>query len=110
MKNTFIIIVCCLVATWGLAQRGPDRTLAMSSNISAITQNELTGTIVIKEGENIHGISGDTKEEKWKITKDDIGGVDVLAAIADPDLLNLVKKKEPIKSVPGTPYLEGLIN
>src|SRR6478609_5849692 len=110
MKNTFIIIVCCLVTTWGLAQRGPDRTLAMGSNISAITQNELTGTIVIKEGENIHGISGDTKEEKWKITQDDIGGVDVLAAIADPDLLNFVKKKDPIKSVPGTPYIEGLIN
>lgn len=111
MRKTFIIIVLCnLIATWALAQRGPDRTLAMGNNISAITQSELTGTIVIKEGENIRGIDADTKTEKWKVTKDEIGGVNVLEALADPDLLNFVKKKESIKAVPRTPYIEGLIN
>jgi outer membrane protein assembly factor BamB len=109
-KFFFITILCCLVAPLTIAQRGPDRTLAMGNNISAITQSELTGTIVIKEGENIRGIDADAKTEKWKVTKDEIGGASVLDVLADPDMLNFIKKKESIKAVPGTPYIEGLIN
>lgn len=111
MKKTLIItILCGLIGPLTIAQRGPDRTLAMENSISAIAQCELTGTIVIKEGENIHGIDADTKTEKWKVTKDEIGGANVLEVLSDPNMLNFVKKKESINAVPGTPYIEGLIN
>ena len=51
------------------AQRNFDSVIETESNIQDLVQNEITGVIVIKVGSTIQGISAETKQQVWKLTR-----------------------------------------
>lgn len=110
MKRILFSVAMAVLSTFCYAQRAANSVISMEKNITELTQNQLTGVVLVKEGENIHGIDSETNAKLWSITEDQIGKSSASDILNDTDLLNFVKDKQSLKTVPGTPFVEGIIN
>jgi hypothetical protein len=57
MKKITMVLFLTLLSGTGFAQRVADEVLKMNSKIEDLTQNAITGIIVVKEGNIVKGIS-----------------------------------------------------
>lgn len=111
MKKITMVLFMTLVGYSGFSQRVADKVLKMNSKIEDLTQNTITGIIVIKEGNVVKGISPETKTEIWSFDADKIvGSVAALETLSKVDTDNLFASKRILKPIEGTPYVEALVN
>ena len=114
MKKITMVLFLTLVGYTGFAQRVADEVLKMNSKIEDLTQNVITGIIVVKEGNVVKGISPETKAEVWSFDADKaIGTVTALETFDKLDKLstdNLFASKRILKPIDGTPFVEALVN
>ncbi|MFN4151053.1 MAG: hypothetical protein ACK4IX_08910, partial [Candidatus Sericytochromatia bacterium] len=83
----------------------------MNSKIEDLTQNAITGIIVVKEGNVVRGISPETKAEVWSFDADKVvGNVSALETLSNVDTDNLFASKRILKPIDGTVYVEALVN
>jgi hypothetical protein len=113
MKKIMIMLFLTLGCT-GFAQRVADEVLKMNSKIEDLTQNSITGIIVVKEGNVVKGISPETKKELWSFDADkELGKTTALETFNNVDLNadanTLFASKRILKSIDGTPYIEALV-
>ena len=110
--NKKLLLMACLVLfnIQGFAQRNPDAIIKMDGNIQDLAQNDITGVIVIKEGATIKGISSETKQLAWTLTKEDFGTASWKDVLVDPEFGKVFSDKRPLTPVPNSPYMEAYIN
>jgi hypothetical protein len=101
LKNIFILLSLIFIAHTSIGQRGPSKTIKTPSEITLITQNQVSGTIVIKEGDNLRGIDPASKAEVWTTKLDkSIKNTSVFADIT----------ADKLTEIPNTPFHEGIVN
>jgi outer membrane protein assembly factor BamB len=105
--TTFFLIACSFVS---FAQRTFDSVIETEGNIQELVQNEITGVVVIKVGSTVQGISSETKQPVWKLTKSDFGATSIKDMLSDPEFGSLFKEKPQLTSVPNSPYVEAFID
>ncbi|PWK28542.1 putative pyrroloquinoline-quinone binding quinoprotein [Arcicella aurantiaca] len=106
--TTLLLLLFLSLSTF--AQRTFDSVIEAEGNIQDLVQNEITGVIVIKVGSTIQGINAETKQQVWKLTKDDFGGASVKDILSDPEFGKIFKEKKELTSVPNSPYVEAFVN
>ncbi len=106
-----MVLFLTLVSYAGFSQRVADEVLKMNSKIEDLTQNAITGIIVVKEGNIVKGINPETKAEVWSFDADKtVGDVSALETLSKADTDNLFASKRILKPIDGTPYVEALVN
>lgn len=111
MKKITMVLFMTLVGYTGFSQRVADEVLKMNSKIEDLTQNSITGIIVVKEGNVVKGISPETKTEIWSFDADKtVGSVTALETFSKVDTDNLFASKRILNPIEGTPYIEALVN
>ncbi|MDR7371956.1 PQQ-binding-like beta-propeller repeat protein [Flavobacterium aquidurense] len=111
MKKITMVLFLSLVSYAGFSQRVADEVLKMNSKIEDLTQNTITGIIVVKEGNIVKGISPETKAVVWSFDADkSVGDVTALETLSKVDTDNLFASKRILKPIDGTPYVEALVN
>jgi len=106
-----MVLFMTLVGYTGFSQRTADEVLKMNSKIEDLTQNPITGVIVVKEGNIVKGINPETKTEVWSFDADKtVGSATTLEALSKVDTDNLFASKRILKPIDGTPYIEALVN
>ncbi|WP_264553526.1 PQQ-like beta-propeller repeat protein [Flavobacterium sp. N2038] len=117
MKKITMLLFLALASYSGFAQRTADEVLKMNSKIEDLTQNVITGIIVVKEGNIVKGISPETKAEVWSFDADkNVGTVttmetlNMLDAQSKLDVETMFASKRILKPIEGTPYVEALVN
>ena len=111
MKKITMVLFMTLVGYTGFSQRTADEVLKMNSKIEDLTQNPITGVIVVKEGNIVKGINPETKTEVWSFDADKtVGSATTLEALSKVDTDNLFASKRILKPIDGTPYIEALVN
>lgn len=111
MKKITMVLFMTLVGYTGFSQRVADEVLKMNSKIEDLTQNSITGIIVVKEGNVVKGINPETKTEIWSFDADKtVGSATTLEALSKVDTDNLFASKRILKPIEGTPYIEALVN
>ncbi|WP_281298594.1 PQQ-binding-like beta-propeller repeat protein [Flavobacterium limnophilum] len=107
-----IIITLCLILGYsGFSQRVANEVLKMNSKIEDLTQNAITGIIVIKEGNFVRGISPETKAEVWSFDANKTAGdVSALETLSKVDTDNLFASKRILKNIDASVYVEALVN
>ncbi|MBA0884795.1 outer membrane protein assembly factor BamB family protein [Flavobacterium undicola] len=111
MKKITMVLFMTLVGYTGFSQRVADEVLKMNSKIEDLTQNSITGIIVVKEGNVVKGISPETKTEIWSFDADKtVGSVTALETLSKVDTDNLFASKRILNPIEGTPYIEALVN
>jgi outer membrane protein assembly factor BamB len=101
LKTKSLLFILFLAQINIFAQRAPTKTLKMPGEIMLISQNQVSGIIIIKEGDNIRGIDPETKTEVW-VTK-----LDKYIKNTSP-LADVISDK--ITEIPNTPFHEGVLN
>jgi outer membrane protein assembly factor BamB len=109
-KNLYLWLVALLFGFATQAQRNADAVITTENSINDITQNEITGVVVIKEGGNISGIDPESKKIIWTLTKEDFGKTSAIDIMKDPDFGKLFKDKRDLNTVSQSPYVEAYIN
>jgi outer membrane protein assembly factor BamB len=109
IKITALLLLFFSISTT-FAQRNFDSVIETEGNIQDLVQNEITGVIVIKVGSTLQGISSETKQQVWKLTKDDFGATSALDMLKDPEFGAFFKEKKELTSVPNSPYIEAFVN
>lgn len=111
MKKITLVFFLTLVSVTGFAQRVADEVIKMNSKIEDLTQNAITGIIVVKEGNIVKGISPETKAVVWSFDADKAAGnVTALETLSKVDTDNLFASKRILKPIDGTVYVEALVN
>lgn len=111
MKKITMVLFMTLVGYNGFSQRVADEVLKMNSKIEDLTQNSITGIIVVKEGNVVKGISPETKTEIWSFDADKtVGSATALETFSKVDTDNLFASKRILNPIEGTPYIEALVN
>jgi len=108
IKITTFLLLFFSITTF--AQRISDSVIETEGNIQDLVQNEVTGVIVIKVGSTIQGISSETKQQIWKLTKDDFGATSAIDFLSDPEAGKFFKDKKELTSVASSPYVEAYVN
>lgn len=109
IKVTAILLLFFSISTT-FAQRTFDSVVETEGNIQDLVQNEITGVVVIKVGSTIQGINPETKQQVWKLTKEDFGGASVKDILSDPEFGKIFKEKKELTTVPNSPYVEAFVN
>lgn len=106
--TTLLLLFFSIFASF--AQRNFDSVIETEGNIQDLVQNEITGVIVIKVGSTLQGINSETKQQVWKLTKEDFGATSVVDFLSDPEAVKFFKEKKELTSVSNSPYVEAYVN
>lgn len=106
--TAFMLLFFSISSTF--AQRNFDSVIETEGNIQDLVQNDITGVIVIKVGSTLQGINAETKQQVWKLTKDDFGATSMSDILKDPEFGAIFKEKKELTSIPNSPYIEAFVN
>ncbi|MBN9295802.1 MAG: PQQ-binding-like beta-propeller repeat protein [Filimonas sp.] len=112
-----LLSVGLLISAASMAQRQADKVITFDQNIDNIVLHPLTGQVILKEKEAIISYNPETKQQDWKVTKEDIGKLstaakagNVISDINSGDLSKLFGSADKVSFISESPYIRAIID